>query len=147
MGDGSESPKAVGEGKRRGCQTVLKTKVSPPAKLRGLLLKLPTLPGATWVPSAPWAMGSALLPGRERAVAKMMRAQDTCPRSGPMTRPGAGTRRRGAAGWPGAGRARGAGRAGSSPLKSWTWRAASRPARKRGFGQKRGRGSAQCVSC
>lgn len=74
-------------------------------------------------------------------MAEAPRAQDACPPSAPQPRPEpltclrdwAAGRGEAAAG---AGRARCAGRAGSSPLKSWTWRSASRPARKCGFGQK-----------
>ena len=88
------------------------------------------------------------LPGRERAVAEAPRAQDACPPSAPQPRPEPLTCPRDRAAGRGeaaaeAGRARVAGwagsspgRAGSSPLKSWTWRSASRPARKCGFGQK-----------
>lgn len=114
----------------------LKNKFSPPADLSGQRSEVPVLapPGCHQCP-----VGG--LSGRERAVAEAPRAQDACPPSAPQPRPepltclrdGAAGRGEAAAG---AGRARGAGRAGSSPLKSWTWRSASRPARKCGFGQK-----------
>lgn len=87
-----------------------------------------TQAGATWVPPGPRAMDSAGLP-----------SQRGC--AGPPSRSPLRARTAGSSGEAaGAECARGAGRAGSSPLKSWTWRAASGRARECGFGQKGGGG-------
>lgn len=106
----------------------------------------PASAGAARVPPVPWAMGSTGLLGRESAVSKVPRAQDAlsterAPAPGPGPPAGRWDRAAERSGVARARRARGAGRAGSSPLKSWTWRAASRPARKRGLGQKGGVGA------
>lgn len=105
----------------------------------------PASADATRVPPVPWAMGTTCLLGRESAVSKVPRAQDAlsterapAPAWAPCRALGQGGGRSGVAR---AQHARGAGRAGSSPLKSWTWRTASRPARKRGLGQKGGVGA------